>query len=143
MRALRMLPTGGEAMEVEAIWRKNYQVTVTARQFDIPVDEAPEFSGEDTGMMPTELFLSSLASCFCLAIVYVASRKKIRLKDLKVDVTGEKDRRKFSFSKCIINVKSSIARSSLESLVDAAKRYCFITNTIKGACPIEYSINGD
>ena len=128
-------------MRVEATWKKNYQVTVNARQFDIPVDEAPEFSGDDTGMMPTELFLCSLASCFCLAIVYVASRRKIALKDLKVDVAGEKDRRKFLFSKCIINVKSSIARTSLEDLVDSAKRYCFITNTIKGGCPIEYSVN--
>jgi len=132
-----------KTMKVEAIWKKNYQVTVNARQFEIPVDEAPEFSGEDTGMMPTELFLCSLASCFCLAIVYAASRRKILLKDLKVDVTGEKNGRKFLFSKCIISVKSSIARSSLEDLVDSAKRYCFITNTIKGGCPIEYSITPD
>lgn len=127
-------------MRVEAIWKKNYQVTVNARQFEIPVDEAPEFSGDDTGMMPTELFLCSLASCFCLAVVYVASRRKIALKDLKVDVTGEKNGREFLFSKCIINVESSVARGSLEGLVDSAKRYCFITNTIKGSCPIEYSV---
>lgn len=130
-------------MKVEATWKKNYRVTVNARQFEIPVDEAPEFSGEDTGMMPTELFLCSLASCFCLAIVYVANRRKITLKDLEVDVTGEKDGRKFLFSRCIINVKSSIARSSLEDLVDSAKRYCFITNTIRGDFPIEYSVNPD
>ena len=130
-------------MKVEATWKKNYRVTVNARQFEIPVDEAPEFSGEDTGMMPTELFLCSLASCFCLAIVYVANRRKITLKDLEVDVTGEKDGRKFLFSRCIINVKSSIARSSLEDLVDSAKRYCFITNTIRGDFPIEYSLNPD
>ena len=128
-------------MRVEAIWKKNYQVTVNARQFEIPVDEAPEFSGDDTGMMPTELFLCSLASCFCLAIVYVASRRKIALKDLKVDVTGERSGREFLFSKCVINVESSVARGSLEGLVDSAKRYCFITNTIKGGCPIEYSVN--
>ena len=128
-------------MRVEATWKKNYQVTVNARQFEIPVDEAPEFSGEDTGMMPTELFLCSLASCFCLAMVYAAGRRKIPLKDLKVDVTGEKDGRKFLFSKCTVNVQSSMARSNLEDLVDSAKRYCFITNTIRGSCPIEYGVN--
>ncbi|MCY4261914.1 MAG: OsmC family protein, partial [Candidatus Dadabacteria bacterium] len=117
-------------MKVEATWQKNYQVTVNARQFQIPVDESPEFSGDDTGMMPTELFLCSLASCFCLAVVYVARRKKIALKDLKVDVVGEKNGRKFLFSNCIISVKSSINQSSLEDLVDSAKHYCFITNTI-------------
>lgn len=130
-------------MKVEAIWKKNYQVTVNARQFQMPVDESPEFSGEDTGMMPTELFLCSLASCFCLAIVYAASREKIVLKDLKVDVAGEKNGRKFLFSKCIISVKSSIAQNSLEDLVNSAKRYCFITNTIKEGCPVEYRVNPD
>ncbi|MCY3986804.1 MAG: OsmC family protein [Candidatus Dadabacteria bacterium] len=130
-------------MKVEATWQKNYQVTVNARQFQIPVDESPEFSGDDTGMMPTELFLCSLASCFCLAVVYVARRKKIALKDLKVDVVGEKNGRKFLFSNCIISVKSSINQSSLEDLVDSAKHYCFITNTIKEGCPVEYRVNSD
>jgi len=40
-------------MEVQAVWKKNYQVEVKARQFQVSIDEAPEFYGEDTGMMPT------------------------------------------------------------------------------------------
>jgi len=128
-------------MKVEANWIKNYQVTVNARQFQIPVDEAPEFSGEDTGMMPTELFLSSLASCFCLALVYAARKNRIELKDMKVDVTGEKDSKNFLFTKCIVEVKSTLPSSNLKSLVDSAKQYCFVTNTIIRSCPIEYSIN--
>ena len=128
-------------MKVEAIWKKNYQVTVNARQFQVPVDEAPEFSGEDTGMMPTELFLSSLASCFCLALVYAARKNGVKLKDMRVDVTGEKDRKNFLFSKCKVEVKSTVSSSSLKSLVDSAKKYCYVTNTIIRSCPIEYSIN--
>ena len=128
-------------MKVEANWIKNYQVTVNARQFQVPVDEAPEFSGEDTGMMPTELFLSSLASCFCLALVYAARKNRIKLKDLRVDVIGEKDSKNFIFTKCTVEVKSTMPSSNLKSLVDAAKQYCFVTNTITRSCPIEYSIN--
>ena len=128
-------------MRVEATWKKNYQVTVNARQFYVPVDEAPEFRGEDTGMMPTELFLCSLASCFCLALVYAANKNRVELRDLKVDVIGEKDSKNFLFSGCTVKVKSSVASSSLKSLVDTAKQYCFVTNTIRRSCPIEYSIN--
>ena len=128
-------------MKVEAIWKKNYQVSVSARQFEVPVDEAPEFSGEDTGMMPTEMFLCSLASCFCLALVYTARKNRVELNDMKVDVTGEKDSKNFIFSKCIVEVKSSMASSSLKRLVDSAKQYCFVTNTITNSCPIEYSIS--
>ncbi|MGI9534724.1 MAG: OsmC family protein [Thermodesulfobacteriota bacterium] len=128
-------------MKVEAVWKKNYQVTVNARQFQVPVDEAPEFNGEDTGMMPTELFLSSLASCFCLALVYAASKTSVEIRDMKVDVTGERGSKNFLFSKCIVEVKSSLASNSLKHLVDTAKQYCFVTNTITRSCPIEYSIN--
>ncbi len=89
-------------MKVETVWIKNYQVSVTARQFQVPVDEAPEYGGEDTGMMPTEQFLSSLASCFCISLVYVAKKGRVELRDLKVEVIGEKDRKNSLFSKCIV-----------------------------------------
>ncbi len=128
-------------MKVETIWIKNYQVNVTARQFQVPVDEAPEYGGEDTGMMPTELFLSSLASCFCISLVYVAKKDSIEVKDLKVEVIGEKDRKNSLFSKCIVEVYCSIEKDILVSLVNKAKRYCYVTNTIKGSCPIEYKLN--
>jgi len=130
-------------MKVEAVWIKNYQVTVTARQFQVPVDEAPEYGGEDTGMMPTEQFLSSLASCFCISLVYVAKKSEVKLKGLSVNVRGEKDTRKSLFSKCIVEVNCSIDSDILEGLVNKAKRYCYISNTIKGSCPIEYKINND
>jgi len=128
-------------MKVETVWIKNYQVNVTARQFQVPVDEAPEYGGEDTGMMPTELFLSSLASCFCISLVYVAKKDSIEVKDLKVEVIGEKDRKNSLFSKCIVEVYCPIEKDILVSLVNKAKRYCYVTNTIKGSCPIEYKLN--
>ena len=128
-------------MKVETVWIENYQVSVTARQFQVPVDEAPEYGGEDTGMMPTELFLSSLASCFCISLAYVSKKDGIKLKDLKVDVSGEKDRKNMRFSKCIVEVYSSIEPDILENLINKAKRYCYISNTIKESCPIEYNIN--
>ena len=128
-------------MKVETVWIENYHVNVTARQFQVPVDEAPEYGGEDNGMMPTEMFLSSLATCFCISLVYVAKKDSIKFKDLKVGVTGEKDRKNMRFSKCIVDVYSSIEPEILISLVNKAKRYCYITNTIKESCPIEYNIN--
>ena len=37
----------------------------------------PEFGGEDTGPMPTELMVAALASCFCLAVVWAAGNARI------------------------------------------------------------------
>lgn len=128
-------------MEVEAVWKKNYQVEVQARQFNVQVDEAPEFHGEDTGMMPTELFLCSLASCYCLALVYVAGKKKTEVRDMSVKVIGKKDRKKFRFTRLIVKVESSISSEILEEIVKLAKGYCFVSNAITGSCPIEYTVN--
>ncbi|HWP93128.1 MAG TPA: OsmC family protein [Thermodesulfobacteriota bacterium] len=130
-------------MEVQAVWKKNYQVEVIARQFRVPVDEAPEFHGDDTGMMPTELFLSSLASCFCLALVYVARKKKIEVKDMRVNVRGQKNLLNFIFSKLTVEVDSSLPSEILEDIISLAKKYCFVSNTISKSCPIEYVIATD
>jgi len=125
-------------MEVQAVWKKNYQVEVKARQFRVPIDEAPEFHGEDTGMMPTELFLCSLASCFCLALVFVARKKRIEVKDMRVNVKGKKDLKNFIFSSLIVEVESSLSPQTLEGVISLAKKYCFVSNTVSKSCPIEY-----
>src|SRR4030067_1095922 len=108
-------------MEVQAVWKKNYQVEVKARQFQVPIDEAPEFHGEDTGMMPTELFLCSLASCFCLALVFVAKKKRIEFKHMIVNVKGKKDLKNFLFSSLIVGIGSSFAAENLEGIIVLGK----------------------
>ena len=127
-------------MEVQAVWKKNYQVEVRARQFSVPIDEAPEFQGEDTGMMPTELFLCSLASCFCLALVYAARKKRIEVKDMRVNVKGQKDLINFLFSRLVVKVDSSLPSETLVGIIPLAKKYCFVSNTISKSCPIEYVV---
>ncbi len=128
-------------IEAKAVWKKRYQVRVVARQFQVDIDEPHKFSGDDTGMMPTELFLSSIASCFCLALVYAAKNKKIKLDDMSVDVFGETDLKTFSFTKIVVKVMSSLPRQKTEEILSLAKKYCFVSNALIKACPIDYEIN--
>ncbi|MDA2919125.1 OsmC family protein [Desulfobacterota bacterium AH_259_B03_O07] len=125
-------------MQVKAVWKKNYQVEVKARQFHVDIDEAPEFHGEDTGMMPTELFLCSLASCFCLALVYVAKKKSVVVKDMTVSVMGKKDLTNFKFSELVVEVESSLPSVDLKDIIKIAKKYCYVSNTVSNSCAIEY-----
>ncbi len=127
-------------MQVRAVWKRNYQVEISARQFEVPIDEAPEFNGEDTGMMPTELFLCSLASCYCLSLVYVAKQRHLKLKDMRVNVIGKKDKKHFKFSRLIVEVESSLPARDIEKIIDPAIKYCYVSNTVSKACPIEYVI---
>ena len=127
-------------MSVKAFWKMRYQVDVRARHFKVLTDEPPEFSGDDTGMMPTELFLSSLASCFCLALIYAASKRRIEVDDMEVEVEGEKDVKNFQFTKLTVKVVSAVPSRTLEGLIEEAKKYCFVSRTITNPCPIEYVI---
>jgi putative redox protein len=125
-------------LEVQAVWKKRYQVEVTARQFLVESDEPPRYGGDDTGMMPTELFLASVASCFCLALVYAAKNSKIKLDGLSVTVLGDKDINNFTFKRIVVRVISSLQQRYLEEIMALAKKYCFVSNTITRSCPIEY-----
>lgn len=128
-------------IESKAEWKKNYQIGIQVRQFSLDVDEPPQYNGEDTGMMPTELFISSLASCFCLALVFVANKREVNIADMSVSVNAEADTKNLRYEKLIVRVTSSISETELENLVRQAKKYCYVSNTISQSCPIEYEID--
>ena len=128
-------------IEAKAEWKTNLQIRVDVRLFEIDVDEPPQYHGEDTGMMPTELFISSLASCFCMALVFVAKKKRVKIDDMNVNVSAEADTKNFRYSKLIVKVLSSVPHSKLKELVEQAKKYCYVSNTISQSCPIEYEID--
>lgn len=130
-------------IEASASWKKNFQVHVDVRQFEIDVDEPPRYHGDDTGMMPTELFISSLASCFCMALVFVARKKRVSVDDMRVRTIAEADTENFRYSKLIVKVTSSVPDITLTDLIDQAKKYCYVSNTISQSCPIEYEIEND
>jgi len=127
-------------MKVKAFWRIRYQVDVRARQFSMLSDEPVGFSGDDTGMMPTELFLSSVASCFCMALIYAAGKKQVEVEDMEVEVEGEKDLKNFRFTKLTVRVISTVPSRTLEGLIEDARKYCFVSRTILDGCPIEYEV---
>ena len=80
------------ALEVVATWRGGMATDVQARGHTIRVDEPTTSGGDDSGMMPTELFCAALASCFCLAVGFAAGKRDQEVPGLKVTVTAERRR---------------------------------------------------
>src|SRR5690606_20998372 len=111
---------------VSVAWRGGYRTQIDVRGVHlIQGDETPQYGGEDTGPMPTELLLAGLGSCMCLAIAHVARKRRIELNELVVDVQAEKDMQAFRFSEISLNIRSDLPIQQLEPLVDQSKRYCF------------------
>jgi putative redox protein len=115
-------------LELTARWEGGYRMKTEVRGFTIRSDEPPEYHGDDTGPTPTELFLASLASCFGMALVFVARRRGLELPDAEVRVTGSYQGTRFQ--RIRVEVSSSRPRADLEPLLERAIRYCYISNTL-------------
>ena len=115
-------------MRLTAYWQGGYHVRVPVRGFEVVSDEPPEYSGEDNGPTPTELFLASLVACFAMAVAYAARKAGVTLPDLNVTVDGDYQRARFSVLR--LGVQSTLAHSALEPLVEKARTYCYVSNTL-------------
>ena len=81
---------------VTARWLGGYQVDVIAGEFLTRVDEPERVGGTNTGPQPTDLFLSSVASCFVMSLAHAASKRDLELSSIEVDVIGTYDGPRFS-----------------------------------------------
>jgi uncharacterized OsmC-like protein len=122
-------------------WLGDYRTEIDIRGVHkIQGDETPQYGGEDSGPMPTELLLAGVASCMCLAVSHVARKRRISLENLTVDASAEKDLQAFRFHVINLVVKADLPQTRLEALVDRAKSYCFVSNTLINGCDIQTTI---
>ena len=119
-------------------WLGDYRTEISVRGVHtIKGDEMPQYGGEDAGPMPTELLLAGVASCMCLAVSHVARKQRIELKNLAVSAEAEKDMEAFRFHVINLLVQADLPQAELDALVNRAKSYCFVSNTLLHGCDIE------
>jgi uncharacterized OsmC-like protein len=125
-------------MEVTAYWEGGYRCRVPLRDFEVVSDEPPHAGGNDDGPAPTELFLSSLAVCFAMAMYHAARKREVELPDLAVKVRGTYEGLKFV--RLHVEVSSSHPRAELEALLERASSYCYVSNTLRHGPDLSYSV---
>lgn len=123
-------------MEVTAYWEGGYRARVPVRSFEVRSDEPPQSGGDDTAPMPTELFLSSLAVCFVLAVRHAARKRGFEPPDLAVRVDGKYDG--LRFGRILVEVHSSEER--VREVLDQAVDYCYVSNTLRNPPELEYRV---
>ena len=127
-----------KTLSVESTWEGGYRCTVASRQFRIHIDEPESAGGGDTGPQPSEVFLASLAGCFTLALYHVAAKRNIELPDITVMATGTYEGP--GFARLAVEVKSGAPRKVLESLIEPAKRVCYVSNTLRNVSDVEVTL---
>jgi putative redox protein len=127
-----------EELEVRAEFRGGYRADVTARHHELVVDEPVKAGGGDEGMMPTEVLWASLASCFCLALGFVARKREIELPGLVVTVRAERAGTELRYGRVVIEAAADVDDDVLEALLPRARRVCWVSNTLAGETEYEY-----
>jgi putative redox protein len=127
-----------EFLEVSAVWRGGYQTLVDARGHEFTVDEPESAGGEDLGMMPTEVFLASVASCYCLALAWVAGKRSLELPGLEVTVRAERAGRELRYHRLAVEARADVPDERLARLIEPARRVCWVSNTLAGELELEY-----
>ncbi|WP_053404405.1 MULTISPECIES: OsmC family protein [Persicobacter] len=57
----------------------------------LEMDGSPEIGGENKGMRPMQLLLAAVAGCSSIDVISILKKQRQELKDLKVDVSGERE----------------------------------------------------
>ncbi|MGZ4313942.1 MAG: OsmC family protein [Solirubrobacteraceae bacterium] len=127
-----------ELLSVTVTWRGGYATDVVARSHTVRVDEPGSAGGGDTGMMPTELFCASIASCFCLAVAHVAGKRSIETPGLAVTVEAERAGRELRYERFTITTRAEIDPQTLSWLVERAKPFCWVSNTLAAGTQLDY-----
>jgi putative redox protein len=127
-------------VEVTAYWSGGYRCRLPIRQFQLLADEPESVAGgTDTGPMPTELLLASLASCFAMALAHVARKRRVEIpEDLAVTASGEHSGP--SFAALRVEVRSAHPLDEIEALLDRAAALCYVSNTLRNRPPVEYAV---
>jgi putative redox protein len=127
-----------ELLEVTATWEGGYRTLVSARGHDIRIDEPDYAGGQNTGMMPTEVFCVAVAGCYCLALAHVAAKRSLELPGLRVTARAERAGRELRYGRLVVEASADVPDQRLAALIEPARRVCWVSNTLAGELELEY-----
>jgi len=125
-------------LEVTAHYHGGFAATVEARGREIAVDEPVAAGGHDDGVMPTELLIGALASCFALALGFAARKRDRELPGLRVRVVAERADSDLRYGRIVVTATADVPAAELATLVERARRFCWVSNTFATPPDIAY-----
>lgn len=128
-------------MEVIAQHIGNSKFAVQARGHRIICDQPAENGGEDQGMTPPELLLSSLATCAAYYAAQYLKTRNVTVEDLLVRVSAEKALAPARLAKFQIEVLAPGLDERHKAGILRAAQACLIHNTLLAHPSIEVVVN--
>jgi len=127
-----------ERIEVTATWQGPWATDVGTRGHTIRIDEPESAGGDDTGLMPTEAFIASLAACFAMSVAWTARKRDMEVPRLSVTVTALRAGRELRYDRIHVDTRAELDDERLAFLVERARPFCWVSNTLAEEVHVEY-----
>ncbi|MDQ1150603.1 OsmC family protein [Sphingobacterium zeae] len=121
---------------IVSIGKIPYTTTVHYGKHQLTVDEPKDLGGEDEGINPIPLLLSSLGSCKAITVKMYADRKDWPLEEVLVRLTHEvqtSEQQQTTYIQCYISFKGDLDEVQKQRLFKIAEKcpvHKIVTNPI-------------
>lgn len=144
--------------DAQAVGRMRNDVTVTSVEpasggvYELATDEGPMHGGQASAPTPLHLFTASLAGCFMTQVRAFAKRMKVTVDGLRVSGTahwqataepGEPYVSEPIGITLAVHVDSTAGSLELIDLLEAAKKGCFIEQSLAAGVQVRHELHHD
>ena len=110
----------------------------------IEMDGSPEIGGEELGMRPMEVLLSSLAGCSSMDVLSILKKMREDVQDYQVEITGVRDLDQVPsvFKEIHVHfiLKGDLNTKNVEKAVTLSmEKYCSVSKMLENSAEITHS----
>lgn len=108
------------------------------------MDGSPEIGGENLGMRPMEVLLSSMAGCSSMDVLSILKKMREEVEEYKVEISGERDTTQVPAVFTSIHIhfilKGQLTEKNVEKAVSLSmEKYCSVSKMLEKAATITHS----
>jgi putative redox protein len=110
----------------------------------IQMDASPEIGGTNKGMRPMQLLLAAMGGCSSIDLVNILKKQKQPLKDLKVSITGEREKdvipSLYTEVHAHFRLFGNLDKEKVQKAVSlSVEKYCSVAKTLEKTAKVTYS----
>jgi putative redox protein len=110
----------------------------------LQMDASPDIGGTNQGMRPMQLLLSAFGGCSSIDIINILKKQKQPLKDMKVTITGEREKDKvpslFTDVHAHFKLFGELDNDKVQKAVSlSVDKYCSVAKTLEKTAKVTYS----
>lgn len=110
----------------------------------VHIDASPDIGGQNLGMRPMQLLLAAMGGCSAIDIISILKKQRQDLQDLKVTVTGEREKDVVPALYTDIHAHFRLfgdidADKAGKAVSLSVEKYCSVAKTLEKTAKVTYS----